>query len=149
MSCQIRIATMQDAFSIQGLSTQLGYPLTLAAIEEKIRLYSVREQHRLFVAELDTVVIGLLACVCYVGFDREGQCMHIPSLVVDEQYRGRGIGQQLMSAAMDYARDNHCKGVDLVSLERRRQDGTHNFYEKLGFLDGSKTTLTFFCKDLD
>lgn len=51
--------------------------------------------------------------------------------VVDQDARGLGIGQALMSAALERARSWGCYKVALSSAQHR--DEAHRFYQRLGF----------------
>ena len=76
------------------------------------------------------------------------KCMHIESFVIDENMRGKGVGAMLMAASENFAKENGCEFIDLITLSRRRKDGTHNFYEKMGFQDQDGAGLTHFSKIL-
>ncbi len=60
----------------------------------------------------------------------------ITILVVDESWRGSGIGKALVAAAVDYFRVEGCELVEVTSNDRLVQ--AHAFYEKLGFEKTSK-----------
>jgi GNAT superfamily N-acetyltransferase len=63
----------------------------------------------------------------------------ITSLVVSSQHRGHGLGQSLLTAAIDFAREHHCSGLEITSAEGRVD--AHRFYRRLGF---SRTSFRFF-----
>ena len=58
---------------------------------------------------------------------------HIESLVVNEKYRGCGIGKKLMLFVEDIARKFSPAIIDLTSGLRRAKDGSHEFYKALGY----------------
>ena len=80
-----------------------------------------------FVAVADAQVIGLIHVeVSRYGFGELG-------MLVDREWRGRGVGSALLQAAIDWARDH---GLHKLSLEVF----THNtaaiaLYRKCGFLE--------------
>jgi len=53
--------------------------------------------------------------------------LEIDTLWVDENCRGQGIGQQLLEAAEDYARDNAAVVAFLKTVDAKA------FYEKMGY----------------
>jgi GNAT superfamily N-acetyltransferase len=55
----------------------------------------------------------------------------ILGIAVDPAYQGRGIGRLLLSALEDWARQDGCAGVRLVSGFERH--GAHQFYMRCGY----------------
>ncbi|THB79595.1 MAG: GNAT family N-acetyltransferase [Desulfobulbaceae bacterium] len=93
------------------------------------------ENHICLVAREQGVVIGtLMAYICEMYF---GQCksfMVIEDLVVDEFYRGRGVGSKLVQAAEQRAQTHNCSYIMLIT-DREREE-SQNFYKKLGYATG-------------
>ena len=56
---------------------------------------------------------------------------HIDELVVDEKYRGCGLGRQLLNEIIAEARQRGCARVDLDSAFHRTK--AHEFYQRHGF----------------
>ena len=97
----------------------------------------------LFVAELDGEVVGCLQLDIIHGLSRMGMTRgQIEGVRVSSAHRGNRIGEQLVRAAIDRAREQGCGAVQLTS-DRTRVDA-HRFYERLGFVTthvGMKLTL--------
>jgi len=55
----------------------------------------------------------------------------IDTLIVDEQNRSRGIGEQLVGVAFATAKRSSAQAIELVSNLRRVE--ARRFYERLGF----------------
>ncbi len=53
---------------------------------------------------------------------------HIEDVIVDEQYRGKGLSQKLMDHMIEYCKDNECYKIILDCSEEYQK-----FYEKFGF----------------
>src|SRR5512138_1919569 len=88
--------------------------------------------NELFVAELDDVVIGCLQLIIIPGLSRMGMTRgQIEGVRVSSRYRGQRIGEALVSAAMDRARELGCRVVQLTT-DKTRVDA-HRFYQRLGF----------------
>jgi GNAT superfamily N-acetyltransferase len=68
--------------------------------------------------------------------------MTIEAVRVRTDRRGGGLGRQLMTYAIERARDRGCRMVQLTT-DKRRTDA-HRFYERLGFVashEGMKLKL--------
>jgi GNAT superfamily N-acetyltransferase len=135
----IRSAAMED---VERLVELLGHgSLTDPALSEtpdldRYRAALVEIQattgNDLLVAELAGEVVGMCQVVRFRHFQAEGGlCCEIESVHVHPEYRSKGIGSQLMAAAIDVARQAGCYRVQLTSNLRRLR--AHQFYEREGF----------------
>jgi ribosomal protein S18 acetylase RimI-like enzyme len=85
----------------------------------------------LFAAITDEKEIsGILLAVIYRI--PSGTKFWIEDVVVDESYRGRGIGKKLMLHAMEFAKLAGAKSVDLTSRPARVE--ANKLYRELGFV---------------
>jgi GNAT superfamily N-acetyltransferase len=88
--------------------------------------------NELFVAELDGEIVGCLQLTTISGLSRMGLKRGLVEGVrVSAARRGHGIGEALMRAAIDRAKQLGC-GVVQLTTDVRRTDA-HRFYERLGF----------------
>jgi len=95
----------------------------------------VDPDNAIFVAELDGHVVGMFQRTFIRHLQRGGERVsEIESVVVDEPFRGRGIGAAMMRWAIDEARAAGCTRVQLTSNVARKH--AHRFYERLGFVAG-------------
>jgi ribosomal protein S18 acetylase RimI-like enzyme len=60
-----------------------------------------------------------------------GKRATVESVRVDEKFRGRGIGKELMLWAIERARAENCVALQLTTNADRKD--AHRFYENLGF----------------
>ena len=56
---------------------------------------------------------------------------YVDELIVDEEYRGRGIGTQLLNELVGLARQRGCRCVELDCAFQRKE--AHQFYERQNF----------------
>lgn len=89
-----------------------------------------RSDGLLLTGTIDDVVVGY--ATAHVERLRDGRRLAI----VDEVYvepaaREVGVGEALLDAAVSWAADEHCDGVDAVALPGHRQ--AKNFFEAHGF----------------
>ena len=87
----------------------------------------------LLVAELDGEVVGMCQLMVFRHFQRRGGlCAEVESMHVHPDFRGRGIGEQLLDAASTAAQQAGCYRVQLTSNLQRTD--AHRFYERHGFV---------------
>jgi ribosomal protein S18 acetylase RimI-like enzyme len=55
--------------------------------------------------------------------------LHIKYIYVEKEYRGKGIGSQLMKCALKYGRDQKCPFAFVETMSFQALD----FYQKMGF----------------
>jgi ribosomal protein S18 acetylase RimI-like enzyme len=99
--------------------------------------------NELLVAEADGEIVGCLQLTILYGLSRVGMTRgQLEGVRVSSKHRGRRIGETLVEAAVDRARELGCRVVQLTT-DRSRVDA-HRFYERLGFESthiGMKRTL--------
>lgn len=98
----------------------------------------------LVVADRDGEAVGTLQLTFIPGLSRRGATRaQIEAVRVRADLRGSGLGQQLVTWAVDTARDRGCAVVQLTT-DASRTDA-HRFYQRLGFEPshiGMKLALT-------
>jgi len=62
---------------------------------------------------------------------QEGYLGHVDELIVDREFRGRGIGSQLLERLVSAAREQDCRRIELDSARHRKE--AHEFYRQHGF----------------
>ncbi len=73
---------------------------------------------------------------------------HIEALIVEPNYRGQQIGKKLMNYLEELAGKYNPVIIDLTSGYRRAKDGTHAFYEKLGYHNSGEMAKLYLRKEL-
>lgn len=139
MTVTLRPAQQADAENVAILMTELGYPSTEADVQDRLRRALHSPTSRCLVAHDGGEVIGLMTAELVPYFPNGSTVCRVTSLVVSAQHRRRGVGERLMAAAAEFAREHQCSGIELTSAERRVE--AHRFYERLGF---SRTAFRFF-----
>jgi len=123
-----QFATTELVVGLNRLLPQLSSsaePLTTDDVEEMIH----SESSTLFVALDEGTVVGTLTLVVFSI--PTGRRAWIEDVVVDEDSRGTGVGQQLTMAAVDEARLRDVRSIDLTS--RPSREAANAMYVKLGF----------------
>jgi ribosomal protein S18 acetylase RimI-like enzyme len=83
----------------------------------------------LFVARSDGVIVGMLTLVTFPLVT--GLRARIEDVVVDQDARGQGVGTALTMAAIDQARREGARSIDLTS--RASRVAANRLYQQLGF----------------
>jgi GNAT superfamily N-acetyltransferase len=129
----VRDAITEDVSQLSTLITQLGYPCTTEEVQ--IRFDNVKQSpdYRTLVITDGDAVIGMAGLVKGFWYEKNGTYIRILAFVVNEQYRGRGVGKQLIKAVEDWAAELGCNSVILSSGNRDERIGAHHFYKGLGY----------------
>lgn len=88
--------------------------------------------NELLVAEFEGAIVGMLQLtfIPYLTHIGSWRCL-IEGVRINEDYRGRGFGEQMFVYAIKMAKNRGCNLVQLTS-DKLRPDAIR-FYEKLGF----------------
>lgn len=132
MNIQVDQMSERDLVDVQRLAEQLGYPITLDDLKSRYQTLTLLPQHKFYVARIkDSKVIGWI----HVGEEMSslltGDRADIGALVVDYEYRSKGIGRLLLAAAEVWARS---KGLRLLRVRSNTKRGdAHRFYQREGY----------------
>ena len=100
-----------------------------APTELKARSIIDSECSRLLVARDGDVIYGMLTVVIFPI--PSGVRAWIEDVVVDESGRGRGVGEALSKYALNLAKSEGAKTVDLTS--RPTREAANRLYQRIGF----------------
>ena len=133
---EIREAFCTDADSLQPLMLQLGYVISVNVIAEKIKQFQDDPHQYIFIAECDSKVAGFLSLSIIPQLAVVGDFARVAYLCVDDEFRGRKIGQALLACAENKAKQLGCNRMELHSGDHRKQ--AHSFYLARGYEDAPK-----------
>lgn len=144
----IRKATIPDVPAILPLMKQLGYPVSEDELRLRFKRFTQNPGYGVALASLDSQIVGWVAWSKSELLILDKTRFNIEGLVIDEKFRGQGIGKKLMTFVEDFAQEYAPIVIDVTSGVRRAKDGTHEFYKKLGYShDGPKAKI-FFRKEI-
>lgn len=138
-----------DINSILPLMEQLGYPAEIEQLTERFSNFINIPGYGAAIAISDDNVIGLIAWSKSNLFVKDGSRIHIEALVVDREHRNSGIGKALIKHLETHVKrhENICH-IDLTSGTRRAVDGSHDFYNKLGYKNDGYMSKMYLRKEL-
>ncbi len=127
-----RPAEETDAAPIALLCGQLGYPSREEEVLRRLRLILRDADHAVLVAQVsDGRVVGWIHVFGARLVEHDPRA-EIGGMVVEERFRGRGVGQLLVREAERWARERGHGTITVRSNVVRAQ--AHRFYEKLGYV---------------
>lgn len=133
MEISIRDVRPADASGVASLLTQLGYRSSGDEAGERLAEWRESPLSRVIVAADGRRVAGVLAIHAIPFLEHAGRRGRVVCLVVDEAYRGQGLGARLMAAAEVEARRLGCTEIEVTSSRARA--GAHAFYQRMGYRD--------------
>jgi len=119
-----------DAAEVSALSRQLGYPLTGEQMLQNINAILATGDHDAYVAVHDKKLIGWIGVYYSVQLESPPYC-EINGLVIDEHFRGKGIGKMLIERIRQWTKERGTNRLRLHCNVIRKE--THLFYQHLGF----------------
>jgi len=138
-SFTIREIAISDAEAAARLSVELGYPVSTADMEARIRRIANSPDHVVFVGCVENSVVGWIdvGVVNHLQAEPSGE---IGGFVVASGCRSTGFGQQLVLRAEAWARDRGLKRMVVRSQIAR--EAAHRFYLREGY-ERVKTSAVF------
>lgn len=103
--------------------------LDLEKAIEVLKNIKSNPNHKIFVAVVDDRIIGSTTLLIEPKFiHKAGHVGHIEDVVVSKNFQGRGVGEKLIKASLDFAKNKGCYKTILDC-----SDDVKPFYEKIGF----------------
>ncbi|MEP5765851.1 MAG: GNAT family N-acetyltransferase [Halieaceae bacterium] len=116
---------------ISLLMAQLGYGADPELVRLKLEDFATDTLDEVFVAVSGDEIRGVVSCYITSLFHQSGSLGRITSFVVDENYRGSGVGRSLVDAAESFFRQAGCVRSEVTSGDHRPD--AHAFYESCGY----------------
>jgi ribosomal protein S18 acetylase RimI-like enzyme len=125
---RIRKVNKEDLEAVNDLLDQLSPGSYFLRLKEYRHLLSGKD-YFLFAARDGKRIIGM-GSIVFTNIPA-GLRSRLEDIVVDEKYRGQGIGKRISLTLIAIARKKRATLVDLTSGKKRKS--AHKLYEKLGF----------------
>jgi GNAT superfamily N-acetyltransferase len=134
----IRNFEWSDLTSVTDLTNELSYPTTVEQMKIRMEQILQMDNYWTFVAVLDNQVVGYIGINKNYFWEQDGNFIRIQALVVKREYRRHHVGQRLIEAAENHARQLKSRLLILNSGNREERQAAHQFYPKMGF-EGKST----------
>ena len=126
----VRVASVGDAEAIGRLSDQLGYPADDDMLRKRLSALLGSTLDSVYVAETDDAVVGWIHVFASVKLESVAMA-ELGGLVVDEDHRGRGIGERLLQEAEGWAQRLGLSKIRVRTRATRTE--AHKFYAREGY----------------
>lgn len=133
----IREATENDSKELAALMGQLGYPTTTENMKKRFSQIKQNPYYHTLLASYEDKVVGMIGLFKGYYYEREGFYVRIAALVVDSNYRNKGVGNKLLEEAECWARKIGASGIGLNSGNRKERYHAHTFYRNRGYSEKS------------
>jgi len=137
---EYRIARKDDLQELLGLYKQLNPEEEPIDMEKAHSIWDATEKGgatRYFIAVDNTKIASACNITLVPNLTRNGKSFAIiENVITDNDYRRKGIGKKVIQNAVQYAKENNCYKVVLLSSAKRTE--SHRFYESIGFNGNSK-----------
>ena len=115
--------TANDARSVNTLSKQLGYPLSIEQTLQNINAVLQSKDHTAFVAEYENKIVGWIGASQAIMIEVMPHC-EINGLVIDQDHRGMGIGKLLIDKVKRWAMEKNNRGAFILCTSWFYRDQT-------------------------
>lgn len=128
---KIRSAFLNDSLAIACLMSQLGYPTSEDEMKARLEAILLDSGYMTFVAECQKEVVGVIGVGVQRYYEKNGTYGRLLALVVDEKWRGLGIGGSLVAEAERWLKEREVSSIVVNSGKQRNE--AHRFYKRLGY----------------
>ncbi len=139
MNIIVREYSPDDLHALPVLLRELGYPSTLAEMEDRMNLIGTLDNCRTIVAETDGLIVGILGMCKLPCWELNGSYYKIQILVTKAEFRRNGIGRLLLSKAEEIAAEQGALHLSLSCALIEERTAAHLFYPALGYEKRSYT----------
>ena len=136
---EIREILTGDTEEITRLSAQLGYPNSVQKISRLIRTIQADLENMVYVAQVGETVLAGFVHIFLTNRLFIDPFAEVGGLIVDERYRGTGLGGDLLTQAENWAVEKGCAEMRVRSNIIR--EDAHKFYIARGFAIVKKQTV--------
>ena len=133
MQLMVRDACIEDLPALSDLMNQLGYPTSLAEMEQRFYGINNHADYKTFVVAAANEVIAMAGTVTNYFYEQNGCYVRIVAFVVNAAYRKKGAGKVLLQHIESRAKLAGASAVLLNCGNRAERQQAHEFYQKNGY----------------
>ncbi|MGP4041944.1 GNAT family N-acetyltransferase [Gracilibacillus sp. D59] len=129
----IRDFNMSDVPQIIPLMKQLGYPTTEDQFQQRMLNIHTLPNYQTFVAEEQNEIVGMLGLSLQQFYEYDEIFVQVGAFIVDEKFRGKGIGKQLLHTCEKWAKKQSARKILINSGNREERENSHQLYAVRGY----------------
>jgi len=130
----IKNVELTDTQNLLTLYEQLGYVTTENALYRRLAKILRHPDSHMLVAMIENKPVGIVGFSEILDFFSDEAFIKIGMLVVDEHFRGNGIGKKLIESVEFWAKTQNISAIMLNSGNRVERKAAHEFYKSMGFI---------------
>jgi GNAT superfamily N-acetyltransferase len=127
-----REAELKDVEFITELSNQLGYKTTIEKIQARLSEIFNNNDNCIYVIIGNENIIGWIHGFYSLRVESDS-FVEIGGMVVDENFRRKGIGKMLVKRVIEWAHSKKSNKIRVRCNTLRKE--THVFYNNIGFIE--------------
>jgi ribosomal protein S18 acetylase RimI-like enzyme len=138
----IREMTSDDLAAVQCLLQQLDgmfkseHDISFNAVRTTfLEMEGKRDIYINYIAQYEDTIVGFISAVRYKTFFHKRGTALINELIIDERYRGKGIGEKLVHTMIEISREAGLNEVEVSTSSENEK--AISFYKKNGLIDES------------
>lgn len=139
----IRPYQIEDCKHLCPLYAQLGYPVSVKGLEKRLSKLLTHDDYHFWIAAIDEYPVGFIGFARMYMFEADEDYIRILALVVDKDYRRKGIAAALIEKVKQFAKESGVESLALNSGITNERESAHLFYQNLGF---EKSSFGFKCR---
>lgn len=129
----IRDATEQDVNALALLMNELGYPTTVAEMDNRLKKIIRHPDYHTIVVGTNGTIVAMAGLVISLSYEKNAKGARIMAFVTRQEYRNKGIGKALMEAVENRARQLGAEHIAVSSRNIEARQDAHAFYLKIGY----------------
>jgi GNAT superfamily N-acetyltransferase len=132
---------LQDLINLYDFLNPNDYPLPPDSEINEVWKEIYEDNHfKCFIAEIDNLIVASCTLSIIPNLTRGARPYAVmENVIVQPDYRRKGIGTQLLKYCINYAWSQKCYKIMLMT--RRKDEGITKFYTRAGFIKGIKTAF--------
>jgi len=130
-------ANMEDIPQLSKLLGSLFQKESEFSVDKNIQIRGIttilqnKELGNIIIAKESDKVIGMVNILFTISTALGARVALLEDMVISKNYRSQGIGSKLIKYAIEFAKDNECLRITLLTDEDNNL--AHSFYTKEGF----------------
>lgn len=135
MSMIIEKPLIEDFDRIFELLVELYPDKTDKEKNRELFIEQFNKGREFLVAKEDDKLIGFISLFIRINLQIESKLGLIDELIINKDYKNKGIGSKLIDEITKIAKEKGCK--ELSTFSNFKREDTHKFYENKGFVKSS------------